>query len=577
MKVRFLIIMTFSMVGSISAMNEKDLKKIARRERAQQQPVRKQQRNDIIWVKVKVQGNDNQTFTKGVPLWQLQQMRKLQVMLEDQEGSNSKSNPINAPMITIQQLLLMQKALQATTDLTKFTVFCNRLTPNEKKELINTSFNLEAQGLASLIVSNVFSSEIQDKIGASIQVEGVASFVVDYLTDINYMETSHLGQLLQVACNPNGRFIVSSADGVRNNLILRDTVAHKEIKLLDGNNFPDAYSLVYSPNGAYIAAGSGAYDDNVILFDGNTGKILLIIYEFQHCAITNIAFSPDSNCLIIACDGVGKYPIVCDIKKKRIVHTFLPERGDQDKQSGQVAWSSRGDICVKYVGNTQYSLCIYDGKTYALKKRFVFDIPVRPEGYGYIMTFVDFSPDGKWILDVPVDKSGPDNEIAPDTQFKMVCIRDVETGKTAHCLQADGIVNAVFCDPTSTYIVAVQFADQSLAVWNMATGKRVNCFGQYHEPAASGLFNFDGNYIICAGDGTLDCLKFIDPSTLDYIARDLTIAQARLLYRLCLARMNDETVVLNSKEFEYQIYLTLREDAQKVVKRFLPFKLSNAL
>jgi hypothetical protein len=61
----------------------------------------------------------------------------------------------------------------------------------------------------------------------------------------------------------------------------------------------------------------------------------------------------------------------------------------------------------------------------------------------------------------------------------------------------------------------------------------------------------------------------------NYISTKLNLAQARLLYRLYLAKINHTPVILDTKDLDYQIYLTLPAGVQKAVKAFLPFELAS--
>ena len=86
----------------------------------------------------------------------------------------------------------------------------------------------------------------------------------------------------------------------------------------------------------------------------------------------------------------------------------------------------------------------------------------------------------------------------------------------------------------------------------------------------------DGRHIVAGLLGAnLILWKFIDPQALSYIANNLNIAQARFLYRLYLAKINNVPVILDPKDLDYQLYLTLPTDVQKVIKVFLPFELAS--
>ncbi len=107
-----------------------------------------------------------------------------------------------------------------------------------------------------------------------------------------------------------------------------------------------------------------------------------------------------------------------------------------------------------------------------------------------------------------------------------------------------------------------------------ATGEPIkSVLDLFAGQVASVAFSPDSNYLFCGSRDGVVLFNMIKQETLNFIATQLNIAQARLLYRLYLANMNNVRVILDEKDLDYQLFKTLPVDVQKVVKAFLPFEL----
>jgi WD40 repeat protein len=545
MKVRFLIIMMLSMVGFISAMNERDLERTARRERAQQR------RNNTVWVKVKDVNAPNGTVVKEVPLWQMQQMTELQGMLQNQVNGNSERNPLDVSMITVQQLALIQLALQKVSDLVDFHHFCQNLVPDEKNDLINAAFAVDAQGLISLIMNEMFSVELQEKLGATIAVSGIMKSVIKYLTVEEVVNTTHQNRILSLACSFNNQYIVSSSFG-QGGLILYDVATGKETPLLD-EPFKGCQNIVYSPDGNYIAAVSSQPTDNFIIFDGKTGRQLQKINVLTGYNVNSphrIAFSPDSKRFVaihptIASNKPAYKMIIGNVITGETIYA-VDVYALQAIFVATVSWSVSGDIVLCYSSNENREYVkIYDGTKYNVKKMHAVD-----------RVNVLASPDGHYLLDTQL------SEVVNFASGKVICT----------------VPKVVFtaCWSSDSKHLIMTSSDHSLFFVDIATGKISVVLEKPSYAIQTVIISPDGRFIIFAEQNNIHILNCINPDVLMFMAEKLNIAQARLLYRLYLARIKGVRVTIHQNDFDYQIYLTLSEDVRDVVNKFLPFTLSNA-
>src|SRR5579862_6740333 len=226
-------------------------------EGAGRQPER--HKNKLIWVKT----SDN--VRMELPQWQIDQMKAVQ-----HKGEGTKHHWVDAPMITSDELELVQKALNVSDNLENFRQFYANLSEDQKGILINAASKLEMQGLTSLLMAYFFPMPVQEQIGTTLaQKEAIIAPVVEYLYSKIEIEKKilkgHVSVVRCVAYSPDGNHIVSGSKD--NNLILWNGKTGEQIKILKGHNGL-VQCVAYSPDGKYIVSGSN--DKNLILWDGKT-------------------------------------------------------------------------------------------------------------------------------------------------------------------------------------------------------------------------------------------------------------------------------------------------------------------
>lgn len=479
-----------------------------------------------------------------MPRRYIDQMKVLQVMLVHQTGKNSKNNPINVYMLTNEQLTLLQMALKSATNLTKLQLFCDNLTSNEKRDLINGASVVEAQGLLSLLMNSMFPPEVQQKLGASILTqEGIIAPVVGYLQEKLTQETrkkalsGHTSLVTCVAYSPNGHYIVSGSNDMT--LILWNAHTGEQIKVFEGHTV-GVKCVAYSPDGQYIV--SGADDNNLILWDVETGKPVKI-FKGHKAHVTCVAYSPDGNYIVSGAED--KNLILWDVAVGDQIRIF---EGHVDMVSC-VAYSPDGSYIVS--GSQDKHLILWDAKNGDQIKVL--------EGHGDNVKCVMYSPHGEYIVSGSWDnilimwngKTGDRIEIFKRFKYNMV--------------------NCMAYSPDGQHII-VGLQQGILIVLDSRTGKQIRDLKGHRSGVTCVAYSPDGKHIVSGSrDGALFLWSLFD-ETVDFIARNLDIAQARLLYRLYIAKINNVPVILDMQELDYQIYLTLPEDVQNMIKEFFPFE-----
>jgi len=492
-------------------------------------PVRQQEqaeryKNKLIWVKT----SDN--VRMELPQWQIDQMKAMQ-----HKGEGTKYHWVDAPMVTSEELELVQKALNVSDNLEKFRKFYANLSEDQKGILINAASNLEMQGLTSLLMAYFFPMNVQEQIGTTLaQKEAIIAPVVKYLRHSKdvFMAAYNSSLMWCVAYSPNGNYIVSGED---EHLILRDSKTFKQIKILKGHR-GTVDCVAYSPDGDYIVSGSA--DSTLVLWNGKTGEQIKIL-EGHARIVKCVTYSPSGNYIV---SGEGEHLILRDSKTFKQIKILKGHTGTVSC----VAYSPDGDYIIS--GSYDNNLIVWNSKTGEQIKIL--------EGHARIVKCVTYSPSGNYIV------SG---------EGKHLILRDGKTFKQIKILEGHvGPVNCVAYSPDSNYIISG--SHDNLILWNGKTGERIEIFRSGYL-ALCVAYSPDGNYIISGGKGNLTLWNFIYDKMLDYIATQLNLAQARFLHRLYLAQKNGEPVMLDKKDADYQIYLSLPQDIQRVVKGFLPFEL----
>jgi WD40 repeat protein len=502
-------------------------------------------KSEAVWVRT----SDNQLLE--IPQWQIDQMKVLQVLFVHQKGTNNKDNPVNASMVSSEQLVLLQKALNVAHNFEEFRKFYSSLSEDQKRILINGAAALDMQGLTSLLMTIIFPKEIQSKMGATeMEVAGIIAPVVEYLQSAENIPLSHTGPVLSVAISPDGNRIISGAAGLDHNLILYDVSTGKEIKNLVSEIFP-APCVAFSPDGQYIITGSSRLFDNLILWDGVTGKQIKIFNQHPDMEVNYVAFSSDSHYVLAGVssfDYISK-PILYDIKSGKMIGDLFAKI--PDSMSCVAFRPDSKDIVIGSVVDPflRKNLVAYDGKTYKEIRTFV--------GLSQGQPCIALSSDGKYLVGATLE----------------LIMWDAETGKEIKVFEnTQGCrINDVAFDPLGRYIAANYIQSDVVIVFSCETGKPVQYIKDEHVRCIT--FSPDGNYLFCGCQQGLVKFKMIDEAVVEYIATQLNIAQARLLYRLYLAKVNKVPVILDSKDLDYQLFKTLPENVQKEVKVALPFEL----
>jgi WD40 repeat protein len=145
------------------------------------------------------------------------------------------------------------------------------------------------------------------------------------------------GILYAVSISPNGRYLALGGF-FSDDIQIFDVVTQRKVRTLSGHT-DSVWSLSWSHNGRYIASGSA--DATARVWDGNTGKLLLI-YDKQGDTVRSVSWSPDD--ARIASGGLSGPVYIWAADSGQTLLTY----GNQDDfEVLAVAWSHNG----KYIAS----------------------------------------------------------------------------------------------------------------------------------------------------------------------------------------------------------------------------------
>src|SRR3990170_3989866 len=275
--------------------------------RAMDEPT-KTDKNAIVYVKT----SDDKTI--GVERWKIDEMKVLLVLLEHQKNMNSLNNPINATMITSEELELMSNAL-GYISLGLFQSFFYGLASEEGllqagsisslgggklRRLVNAADRIQATGVSAFCLSYIMP-DVQKQF----LVPQFIDPVIKMLPITHQVLAGHPNNVNTVALSPDGSKIASGGLGQQNNLMLWDisnpgVITHQ---VLAGN--PDnVFSVAFSPDGSKIVSGCLGQRSNLIVWDiSNPGAITHQVLAGHPNAVFSVAFSPDGKMIVSGSNG----------------------------------------------------------------------------------------------------------------------------------------------------------------------------------------------------------------------------------------------------------------------------------
>src|SRR3990172_3333022 len=359
--------------------------------RAMDEPT-KTDKNAIVYVKT----SDDKTI--GVERWKIDEMKVLLVLLEHQKNMNSLNNPINATMITSEELQSISDAL-GYISLGTFESFFYGLASEEGllqagsisslgggklRRLVNAAERIQATGVSAFCLSYIMP-DVQKQF----LVPQFIDPVIKMLPITHHVLAGHPNNVNTVAFSPDGSKIASGWHGQQNNLILWDirnpgVITHQ---VLAGHP-KTVRTVAFSPDGSKIASGWHGQQNNLIVWDiSNPGAITQQVLAGHPNAVRTVAFSPDGSKII---SGQQNNLILWDISNPGVItHQVL---AGHPNNVNTVAFSPDGSKIVSGCWGQRNNLILWDiSNPGAITQQVL-------AGHPNDVNTVAFSPDGNRII-----------------------------------------------------------------------------------------------------------------------------------------------------------------------------------
>jgi WD40 repeat protein len=167
------------------------------------------------------------------------------------------------------------------------------------------------------------------------------------------------GSLYAVSISPNGRY-VAIAGFFSDDIQIFDVVTQRRVRALSAHT-DSVWSLSWSHNGRYIASGSA--DATARVWDGNSGKLLLI-YNKQGDTVRAVSWSPDDSRIV---SGGMSGPVY--IWASDTGQTLLTYGNQADFEVLAAAWSHNGKY-IASAGGSDASTHIWNAQSGQLLRTF---------------------------------------------------------------------------------------------------------------------------------------------------------------------------------------------------------------
>jgi serine/threonine protein kinase len=287
----------------------------------------------------------------------------------------------------------------------------------------------------------------------------------------NFLEktlTGHSDSVLSVAYSPDGRYLASGSGD--NTIKIWEVATGKELRTLTGHS-SGVYSVVYSPDGRYLASGGG--DNTIKIWEVATGKQLRTLTGHSSRSLS-VVYSPDSRYLASASiDNTIKIWEVATGKELRTL-------------TGHFS----GVYSVVYSPDSRYLASASADNTIK-----IWEVATGKElrtltGHSDSVWSVVYSPDGRYLASANADNT--------------IKIWEVATGKQLRTLTGhSNSVPSVAYSPDGRYLASGSW-DDTIKIWEVATGKQLRTLTDHSSGFWSVGYSPDGRHLASgSGDKTV--------------------------------------------------------------------------
>jgi len=241
-------------------------------------------------------------------------------------------------------------------------------------------------------------------------------------------------------------------------------------KTLTGHS-DSVQSVVYSPDGRYLASGSG--DKNIKIWEVATGKQLRTLTGHSD-TVSSVLYSPDGRYL--ASGSNDKNIKIWEVATGKQLRTLTGHYGEVYS----VIYSPDGRYLAS--GSWDKNIKIWEVATGKQLRTLT--------GHSSPVLSVVYSPDGRYL--------------ASGTGDKNTKIWEVATGKKLRTLTGhSNVVWSVVYSPDGRYLASGSW-DKTTKIWEVATGKKLRTLTGHSNVVWSVVYSPDGRYLASgSGDKTI--------------------------------------------------------------------------
>ena len=269
----------------------------------------------------------------------------------------------------------------------------------------------------------------------------------------------NFGGIWSVAFSPNGQYL--AAGDTKGNILLRRVADGRVIRSFTGHH-AWVVSLAFSPDGNTLA--SSSCDCTAKLWNVATGQCLHSLNEHQQ-EVWSLAFSPDGQTLATGCDDSNAR--LWSVVTGECLKVFTGHKNEVLS----VAFSLDGRELIS--GSQDSTIRFWDLKTAKCHRTL--------EGHDDGVRSLSISSDGCML--------------ASSSNDRTVRLWNIETGECLKVFQGhSNVVFSVTFSPQAN-LIASSGIDQTVRLWNIETGKCLKVFQGHSNMINSVAFNSEGSIL----------------------------------------------------------------------------------
>ncbi|NCR91462.1 MAG: protein kinase [Microcystis aeruginosa G11-01] len=270
--------------------------------------------------------------------------------------------------------------------------------------------------------------------------------------------TGHYYWVVSVVYSPDGRYLASGSWD--KTIKIWEVATGKELRTLTGHS-EIVFSVAYSPDGRYLA--SGSRDNTIKIWEVATGKVRTITGHSM--TVWSVAYSPDGRYL--ASGSLDKTIKIWEVATGKELRTLTGHSGGVQS----VVYSPDGRYLAS--GSLDKTIKIWEVATGK-------ELRTLTGHSGWVQSVV-YSPDGRYL--------------ASGSRDQNIKIWEVATGKELRTLTGHSSrVMSVVYSPDGRYLASGSW-DQNIKIWEVATGKELRTLTGHSSRVQSVVYSPDGRYL----------------------------------------------------------------------------------